>query len=43
MVEVWLGTATKTTWLGLGRDHGLGLDDVLCHSANTYFEMGWGA
>lgn len=36
MVKIWLGKATKITWLGLGKDHGLGLDYVLCHSANSY-------
>lgn len=24
MVEVWIGVGTGTTWLGLGKDHGLG-------------------
>ena len=28
---LWLGLDTKTTWLGLGKDHGLGVNDHLKH------------
>lgn len=27
MFLVWLGLGTKNTWLGLGKDHGLGSND----------------
>ncbi len=26
MFKVWLGLGTKITWLGLGKDHGVGSD-----------------
>ena len=31
LVKVWLGLGTNTTWLGLGKDHGLGSNDLLMY------------